>query len=378
MDDETKQDIALFRVAVLGALVGAELEHGDLVALCREAAERRWEWPDGTLEHLAARTIEGWYYAYQHGGFAGLMPKDRADLGSTDIRPDLASLIVRAKRERPRRSIKRIIKLLVRAKKAAPGELSKASVHRLLERHEISSVPARGPTAERRSFIHEFPGDLLVGDANVKMSEAQADGAVLLLDEADSFLRDRRGAHHSWEVTQVNELLVQVECFDGLFFCATNLFEDLDDASLRRFDLKISFSWSSPSSGNDAWPNRTSMRASLARRRISSASAAGGGGTGLGGAGARRRSGITSWVSSSMSRPSPSARHRAESRAMGVRVRLGGGALIWDTAPTRTRSSSRFSRASGDASCSRMISRGLAPSARRSSGTRSLGGMICV
>ena len=80
MDDETKQDIALFRVAVLGALIGAELEHGDLVALCREAAERRWEWPDGTLEHLAARTIEGWYYAYRHGGFAALMPKDRADL----------------------------------------------------------------------------------------------------------------------------------------------------------------------------------------------------------------------------------------------------------------------------------------------------------
>jgi hypothetical protein len=165
MDDETKQDIALFRVAVLGALFGAELEHGDLVALCREAAERRWEWPDGTLEHLAARTIEGWYYAYRHGGFAALMPKDRADLGSTDIRPDLASLIVRAKRERPRRSIKRIIKLLVRAKRAATGELSKASVHRLLERHKISGVPVRGPGAERRSFIYEFPGDLLVGDA---------------------------------------------------------------------------------------------------------------------------------------------------------------------------------------------------------------------
>jgi transposase InsO family protein len=165
MDDETKQDIALFRVAVLGALVGAELEHGDLAALCREAAERRWEWPDGTLERLSARTIEGWYYAYRHGGFAALMPKDRADLGTTDIRPDLAHLILCAKRERPRRSIKRIIKLLVRAKRATPGELSKASVHRLLERHDISSVPVRGPAAERRSFIHEFPGDLLVGDA---------------------------------------------------------------------------------------------------------------------------------------------------------------------------------------------------------------------
>lgn len=53
----------------------------------------------------------------------------------------------------------------MRSKKAAPGELSKASVHRLLEREGISKMPVRGPSAERRSFIHEFPGDLLVGDA---------------------------------------------------------------------------------------------------------------------------------------------------------------------------------------------------------------------
>jgi putative transposase len=165
MDDKTKQDIALFRVSVLGPLVGAQLEHGDVVGLCREAAERRWEWPDGTLEQLSAVTIRDWYYAYRHGGFSALMPKDRRDLGATDIRPELADLVMRAKRERPRRSIKRIIKLLVRARRAAPGELSKSAVQRLLACHGISGQPVNGPTAERRSFIYEFPGDLLVGDA---------------------------------------------------------------------------------------------------------------------------------------------------------------------------------------------------------------------
>lgn len=165
MDDQTRHDIALFRVSVLGPLVGADLDHGDLVAYCREASQRRWMWPDGTLGHLAPRTIEGWYYAYRLGGFAALMPKDRADHGSTDIRPELADLILRVKRERPRRSIRRIIRLLVRAKKAAPGELSRGAVHRLLAHHRISYRPTRGPTAERRSFLFEFPGDLLVGDA---------------------------------------------------------------------------------------------------------------------------------------------------------------------------------------------------------------------
>ena len=76
--------------------------------------------------------------------------------------------------------------------------------------------------------------------------QAQADEAVLLLDEADSFLRDRAGAVRSWEVTQVNELLTRMEAFDGLFICSTNLIDTLDQASLRRFDLKIRFNYLKP------------------------------------------------------------------------------------------------------------------------------------
>ncbi len=72
---------------------------------------------------------------------------------------------------------------------------------------------------------------------------AVEDGAVLLLDEADSFLQERKGANHSWEVTQVNELLTQMENFDGIFVCSTNLMESLDPASLRRFDFKVRFDY---------------------------------------------------------------------------------------------------------------------------------------
>lgn len=165
MDEQAKQDVALFRLSVLGALVGAELEHGDVAALCREAAERRWERPDGTLVRLSARSIETWLYAYRHGGFAALLPTDRKDLGTTALRPELADLVLRAKRERPRRSLRSLIKILVRAGRAKPGELSRSSVHRLLARHQISSRPLRGPSAERRSFLHELAGELLVGDA---------------------------------------------------------------------------------------------------------------------------------------------------------------------------------------------------------------------
>lgn len=71
--------------------------------------------------------------------------------------------------------------------------------------------------------------------------EARTQGAVLLLDEADSFLRDRALARASWEVTTVNELLTRMEHFNGIFICATNLFEALDAAALRRFTFKFQF-----------------------------------------------------------------------------------------------------------------------------------------
>lgn len=80
--------------------------------------------------------------------------------------------------------------------------------------------------------------------------EAEQDNAVLLLDEVDSFLRDRREAKQSWEVTQVNEMLVQMEAFNGVFIASTNLMDNLDQAALRRFDLKIRLGFLKP---QQAW-----------------------------------------------------------------------------------------------------------------------------
>ena len=63
-------------------------------------------------------------------------------------------------------------------------------------------------------LLHKRASDLLnkyVGETEQRIAamfeQAQNIGAVLVLDEADSFLCDRMGAHRSWEVTQTNEFL---------------------------------------------------------------------------------------------------------------------------------------------------------------------------
>lgn len=76
--------------------------------------------------------------------------------------------------------------------------------------------------------------------------KAARDEAVLLIDEVDSFLQDRTRARHSWEVTQINEMLTQIESFPGVLIASTNFLDHLDAASLRRFDLKLRFDYLQP------------------------------------------------------------------------------------------------------------------------------------
>jgi SpoVK/Ycf46/Vps4 family AAA+-type ATPase len=84
-----------------------------------------------------------------------------------------------------------------------------------------------------------------VGESEKQIAEAfataRAQNSMLVIDEADSLLSDRRGAVRSWEVTQVNEMLTWMENHPLPFVCTTNLVDRLDQASLRRFTLKLRF-----------------------------------------------------------------------------------------------------------------------------------------
>ncbi len=65
--------------------------------------------------------------------------------------------------------------------------------------------------------------------------------AFFIIDEADSLLRDRLAAQHSWEITQVNEMLMQMERHPYPFACTTNALELFDAAAARRFLFKVRF-----------------------------------------------------------------------------------------------------------------------------------------
>ena len=92
--------------------------------------------------------------------------------------------------------------------------------------------------------------DPYVGGTEQKIAEAfesaKRDNCLLVLDEVDTFLFSRDGAERSWERSQVNEMLTQIERFEGLMVVSTNLMNVLDPAALRRFDLKLKFDYLTP------------------------------------------------------------------------------------------------------------------------------------
>ncbi len=71
--------------------------------------------------------------------------------------------------------------------------------------------------------------------------EARQQKKILIFDEVDSFFRDRTLASQSWEITRVNEFLTQMEKFEGIVICATNLRKIMDKAMQRRFHIMVEF-----------------------------------------------------------------------------------------------------------------------------------------
>lgn len=98
-------------------------------------------------------------------------------------------------------------------------------------------------------LISKYVGET---EENIAMAfaEAKEKQAMLIFDEADSFLQSRNNAIRNWEVSQVNEMLTWMESHEYPFVCTTNLLDSLDEASLRRFTFKIKFDYMKPEQVN--------------------------------------------------------------------------------------------------------------------------------
>ena len=193
--NEKDREIALFRLMVLGALASRDrLPRGERKIVLQELASKTYHIPYSKHCRLSYKTIERWYYDWLKGGFDALTPKKRSDQGKSQIDKSIQDIILALKKENPRRSLNTIKYLLETQGAVSKKEVSRASLHRFLKRHKLSTrTITSAPTIERRSFEAAHAGDIWHGDVLHGPSIVTAQGKrkvylVSLIDDASRLL----------------------------------------------------------------------------------------------------------------------------------------------------------------------------------------------
>lgn len=168
-NDERRRETALFRYGVIADLVQLEPNHRGLYELLTKKAQQEYTIPGSLRRHVAAETMRGWLRAYRRGGFDALVPRVRADHGSTrSIPANVIDLLCQMKEDTPALSIP----LLIKSARAEHRDvvtdevvLPESTVHRVLARRGLMKKRPDEPTnKDRRRFEHESAGDLWMSD----------------------------------------------------------------------------------------------------------------------------------------------------------------------------------------------------------------------
>ena len=147
--------VALFRLSVLGPLISRDrLEIGELQRVLIDLSQKDYAIPGTDRCRVGVKTLESWYYRWRREGIEGQAPKARADQGLSKLTEEVQELILKTKRDNPRRSLNQIRHLLESTGKVPRGVISQSALHRFLKQHGLSRMQG-GPhlVEEHRSFV---------------------------------------------------------------------------------------------------------------------------------------------------------------------------------------------------------------------------------
>lgn len=187
--------LALFRLSVLGPLASRDhLERGELKKIIQELASKTYRIPGSKRTYLSAQIIEHWYYKWSRGGVTALEPKIRNDKNQSQLPEHIKTALLAIKRDNPARSLNTLISMLEHQGIVAKGGLSRATVHRFLQRLDLSKrTIADAQSIERRSFValHAndiWQGDVLHGPQISTLNGMRKTYLVSLLDDASRLI----------------------------------------------------------------------------------------------------------------------------------------------------------------------------------------------
>ena len=166
MNEDLRDQIAIFRYGVISDLVSRTPELGEKERLLAEISEKQWDIPGTRRRTVGRSTARNWVEQYEAHGFDGLKPIPRKDTGvSRGIPDETQDLLLRLRGELPEAPITRLMDLAAKAAPLGAERLSYSTVHRFMTQHAQSS--GNGGSSGRpdaRAFTHEHINDLWMCD----------------------------------------------------------------------------------------------------------------------------------------------------------------------------------------------------------------------
>jgi putative transposase len=169
MNEEQKQEVAVFRFGVISDFVGpVHLERGEQKRLLREKCDRKWSIPYSQRTRLTKSTLLRWIKRYKesNGNLKSLFPVDRSDRGaSRGIDEETALALLHFRKQMPTSTVPHLVKMMQKRSLIPHGtRLSLTTVYRFLHRNQLMDL-AKGQVQDRRKFEAELPNDLWQSDS---------------------------------------------------------------------------------------------------------------------------------------------------------------------------------------------------------------------
>jgi len=154
---------ARFRFGIISPVIQGLYPDPSIIAYCKRVTKEPLTLPDGTTAKYSPKTVEKWISDYRRGGIDALMPKERADKGSTRVLSDEAiSEIFRLKEKFPRMNATQIYACLLEHN-FIPSDVSVCAVQRFIRKNDLKS--ARNPNMrDRKAFEEDAFGKMWQAD----------------------------------------------------------------------------------------------------------------------------------------------------------------------------------------------------------------------
>ena len=180
-DEEGRQEIGLFRYALVRDVADPVLSKAERGRLVRALSDREHVGPDGRLVRVARATLDEWIRAYRRGGFQALVPRPCVVAPRTPA--GMLELAFRLKRERPERTAAQVRQIML----TTAGEGDQVPGLRTLQTHLARAglnvrADGRSPGKVYGRFEAGARNDLWTGDGlnGPVLAGATARRAVLL------------------------------------------------------------------------------------------------------------------------------------------------------------------------------------------------------